>query len=686
MLKKVCALVMLAFLVCIVFQSVVNVRLGFATEAEPAKLKVYVAPPNVPADNKVYEAIFVQLLDDKGTPTRAKKDIKVGLSSSNIYVGSVEPEITIRAGETYAVAKFNSTFTPGTTTITASASGFATEQATVTTVGPVPFKLEVYCLPDVLPADGGSYPAIIVQLQDSSGTPAKAPIGGVRVTLSSSNSIIGNVEPHIHIEGGSTYSVAIFNTSLTEGSTVITAMASGYVSKEVTIKTQNPTSETPTKLKVCVGPPKVSAEGLTYKAVAVQLLDAKGKIAKANKNVTIYLSSSDTAVGTISETVVITNGETYALADFKSTYRSGSTTITAAANDLESNKGTISTVGPIPSKLAVYCAPFSLPADNNRYAAIIVQLQDSAGNPAKDPEGDVHVNLFSSKPDVGTVDSKVIIPYGETYSVASFYSTPVAGSTEITAQTAGYTSAKAKITTYLIDVYVLSVHMEASAEEVNAEENVTIRMYVAYNDTVPAPGTTIRLSSSKGGRFSPIIDEKNGYYTATFTAPKVTSHTVVTIIANASKIGYVSGIGNLEIKVNPVFRTGNVSIHVTDENGLPIRGANVRSVSEPVGMSPLNAFTDENGFASFIDIYEGEYVFEILKDGYDAQTVSARVTANKTITVTVHLRKSSMFALNTMLIVTIVVCVVIAVIVIVVFIKRRRPKEYSGLDMLTPMR
>lgn len=677
---------MLVFLVCASFQSAFNINMGFATGAEPSKLKIYAGPPNVLADNNVYEAIFVQLLDAKGAPARAKSDIKISLSSSNTYVGSVDPEITIRAGETYAVAKFKSTFTPGSTTITASASGFATEQATITTVGPVPYKLEIYCLPDVLPADGDCYPAIIVQLQDSKGTPAKAPIGGVRVTLSSSNITVGVVEPYIYIEGGTTYAVAKFYTSWDEGSTEITAMASGYVSDEATIKTRKPSSEAPTKLKVYVGPPKVPAEGIAYNAIAVQLLDSGGKIAAATGDLTISLSSSDITIGTVNEIIVIPNGKTYAVADFQSTYRSGSTTITAAAPDLESSKGTISTVGPIPSKLAVYCVPPSLPADNKRYAAIVVQLQDSGGTPAKDPEGVVSVNLFSSKPEVGTVDAKVVIPYGETYAVASFYSTPSAGSTEITAQTAGYTSAKAKITTHLIDVYVLGVSAEASAEEVNAGEEVYIRVYVAYNNTIPAPGATVKLFSNKGGSFSKITDEKNGYYTATFTAPKVTSRTVITITANASKTGYLSGNGSLKITVIPVFRTGSISIYVMEENGLPIQGANIRAISKPSGMPSLSKFTDENGLASFTEVYEGEYIFEIVKEGYDTQTVNVKVNANQTKTVTVRLPKSSLGASSTILMAAIAACVVAAGIIIVVFVKRRQQKEYSGLDMLAPKR
>ena len=190
------------FIVCILLfavQAIATLNVNAQT-AEPAKLKIYIAPTKVPADNRPYEVIFVQLQDAKNNLARAPESITIYLSSSQTDVGSVDSTITIQQGETYAKAKFYSTYTPGTTTITATAPGFATVQAFITTVGPVPSKLAVYGLPPTLPADQRSHEAIVVQLQDASGVPARAPLGGLVVTLTSSNITVGTVASSVTIK------------------------------------------------------------------------------------------------------------------------------------------------------------------------------------------------------------------------------------------------------------------------------------------------------------------------------------------------------------------------------------------------------------------------------------------------------------------------------------------------------
>ena len=99
-------------------------------------LKIYVAPTSVLADNNVYNCVFVQLLDSSGQPFRALQDTTISLSSSLTNIGTVDPTITILKNATYASANFYTTLNPGTTTISASATGYATVQATITTVTP----------------------------------------------------------------------------------------------------------------------------------------------------------------------------------------------------------------------------------------------------------------------------------------------------------------------------------------------------------------------------------------------------------------------------------------------------------------------------------------------------------------------------------------------------------------------
>jgi hypothetical protein len=147
----------------------------FALATNPTKLSLSTGSPGVLSDNSTYQCIFVQLQDSTGKPARALQDITIGLSSSLTTVGTVDSSITIPQGKTFASANFTSTFYPGTTTISASATGFLTVLSTLTTVGPIPSAIAVYGFPATLPSDGNSYPAIMVQLQDSTSSPARAP-------------------------------------------------------------------------------------------------------------------------------------------------------------------------------------------------------------------------------------------------------------------------------------------------------------------------------------------------------------------------------------------------------------------------------------------------------------------------------------------------------------------------------
>ena len=238
------AIIILASAFMIVNQTAVSASTG------AANLNIYMSPTSVPADNSTYNCIFVQLQDSNGYPYRAAQNTIISLSSSLTNIGTVDPQITIPKGSTYASGNFYTTFTPGTTTITASATGYETVTATMITQGPVSNAIAVYGIPSTLPANGGSYSAIMVQLQDSSnGYPARAPNGGVQVTLSSSNVNIGTVDQFVTIPGGQTYAIATINTTTTAGSVYITAVAPNYPLVKTTITTKN-IGATPTQFIV----------------------------------------------------------------------------------------------------------------------------------------------------------------------------------------------------------------------------------------------------------------------------------------------------------------------------------------------------------------------------------------------------------------------------------------------------
>jgi hypothetical protein len=440
--------------------SIVNLDTFYASANYPTKLCLFTESPSVLADNSTYQCIFVQLQDSNGKIARSQQDITIGLSSSLTIVGTVDSSIIIPKGETFASANFTSTFYPGTTTISASATAFVTVLSTITTVGPVPSKIGVYGFPSNLPSDGNSYPSIMVQLQDSTGAPARAPQGGVQIALLSSDTSVGSVTPSVTILEGQTYAVASFSTS-TKAQTnakienaTVTAMSQGYSSNQVTITT-TPVALNPTKIKIFTGPSKILADQNSYRQIAVQLQNASGFAAKGSEDTIVNIASSDSSVGQI-DSLEILSGQNFAIATLTTTYKAGTVNITAAANNFPLTYQTISTSGFIASKLAIYCLPPSLPSDGNAYQTIQVQLQDNLGRPAKSTGAEANIKLFSSQPVVAVASSMLTIPIGKSIVLGSLTLTYTPGNTSITAQASGYTTGQTTLSTYLIDSYTLS--------------------------------------------------------------------------------------------------------------------------------------------------------------------------------------------------------------------------------------
>jgi len=611
-------------------------------------LKIYVAPDSVLADNNVDKCVFVQLIDSSGQPFRALQDTTISLSSSLTNIGTVDPTITILKNSTYASANFYTTLNPGTTTISASATGYSTVQALVTTVTPIPSAIAVYGFPSILPADGGTYPAIMVQLQDSSGLPQRAPPEGVNVALFCSDSNVGTVSTNVTIPYGQTYAIANFTTTTTTDTATITTLASGYASRQTTITTRNVVFDpvNPKYLRIFAGPPEVLADSNSYPQVAVQLQDGQGDIVSSVKSdVSISLISTDTNIGQINSTLTIgpdSQHLTYAIATFNTTYTAGTTNIVAAATNWTATSQSISTVEFIPPKLAVYVAPSLLPADNKIYSAVIVQLQDSEGRPAKNLEGDVNVNLFSTQPQIGAISPTLTITSGQTQATATLTVSNAPGSTTITAQAPGYAIGQGTATTYLIDFAPLSITLTSPQNMISAN-TTTITAYVNVNGS-PLTGATVTFSSNDGGLFSSTTEEGNGYYQTNFTAASFSQTTTCTITAIATKTGYITSQNTAQISVTPApvatpaptptptptstptptptptsttnKTNATLTLRVLDNSNNPLSDTLVSSITQPTGMATLADLTNATGYVTFQNVLAGSYNFKLVAQGY----------------------------------------------------------------------
>jgi hypothetical protein len=588
-------------------------------------------------------------------------------------VGNVDPTITITKGSTFTAAKFSSTFTPGTTTIAAAASGYTTVQTNMITVAPVPNKLALYGFPPTLPSDSAPHEALVIQLQDSSGSPAKAPLNGISVGLSSSNSTVASVPASAIISEGQTYTLANI-TSNAPGSTTITAMASGYATALTQITAEQPSNTPPKYLQIYIEPPRTLADNTQHAQIVVQLLNDTKKITQAATDVTIQLTSSEENVGDVQPTITVPTGRTYATANFSATYKAGATTITAAATDLTTDTETLTTVGPIPTKLTAYCTPSALPADNKAYDSLQVQLQDANGQPALDPDGDVTVSLFSSDLTVGTTPTTLTIPYGKTYAATTFTSTYTAGSPKITAQAPGYTTGQATMTTYFIDQASLSITVTADPYTVLPSTQTNITAYVTIPGGTPATKATVKFTSSNGGTFTKVTELGNGYYTATFTAPNFNTETNVTITSTASKTDYTTGTATTQVTIVSTVNIGTMQLCIKDENGQPVSDVIISTLSEPIGMETLTDVTNSTGYVSFPNAIEGTYTINVNKQGYEPmnQTFTFRTTM-PALTLSLTKNGDSQSPMNPMVIWLILIAViVIVVIAAAAYIQKRR--------------
>jgi hypothetical protein len=659
------------------------------TTSTPTKLEISVNPPSIPADNSTYNCIFVQLQDTNGNPARALQDTTISLSSSITEIGTVDQTVTISRGATYTTTNFYATFTPGTTILTAAATGYATVQSPVATVGPKPYTIGVYGFPSTLPADTGSYEAVMVQLQDASFSPAKAPRGGTQVALSCSNITVGDVTPKVTIPEGQTYATATFNTTIYTGEAVVTAIASDYGATSTTITTLPQIITDSGKLVISTGPTKVLADNTAYKQIAVQIMD-DNTLGSASSDLIITIASADESIGKTETQITIPTSKTYALATLSSTYKAGTTKITAAATNFEAASQTITTTGYTASKLSVYCAPSTLPSDRTAYQAIQVQLQDAQGRPAKAPV-DLIVNLFSSQPTIAAVNPKVTIPFGKTCITGTLTVTNSPGEAAVTAQASGYTTGQATLTTYNIDFSKLAISLTANPQSVFNANKTEITAYITAENN-PITGAILQFTSNSNGTFTEVQEDQAGYYKTTFTAPSFAKTTTCTITANCSKTGFLSSLGTAQITVvlppttaTNVNSTGssvssnNLQLRIKDSSGNYISDVMVCSINQTAGTKILSGTTNETGYVTFKNVAAGSYTFEITKIGY--KELEQTVQFNDKTRALVMMLSAEPQSDNTLLIIGAVVIVVVIVVIGIVLVKRRKPSK--NLEPLT---
>jgi hypothetical protein len=253
----------------------------------------------------------------------------------------------------------------------------------------------------------------------------------------------------------------------------------------------------------------------------------------------------------------------------------------------------------------------------------------------------------------------------------------------LTATKTGYIGAETLMTIAVI-AKTLIVDFTATTNEAVSEGKVNITVHVtSQQELSPVQEANVTFTSEAGGSFVPAfgLTDSYGNVTLQFTAPQVSEQTVINIIAQASKIGYITGERVFSINMSPGILALNVTalssvigsnetiaiaVHVTCNE------TNVANVSVAISAdygSFLNTtmLTDSDGRAEFVyqaPLTETQLPVVVLVNASKFGYVSADNRADLTVTPAAAPQVGGGLSLTTILLilVPIVIAIVVAVL------------------------
>jgi hypothetical protein len=194
-------------------------------------------------------------------------------------------------------------------------------------------------------------------------------------------------------------------------------------------------------------PPKLPSDGATYPAVVVSLVDSAGLPTAAVGDLTVFLSSSQTNIVSVPDSVTIRAGQEYVVVNATTTTTPGTTMITAHTEGLGSPAPSpLTTVTPsgYPSKLEVFTSPATF-LSGTAVGVVRVEVVDQAGLPSK-AISSIPVLLSTSNASIASlIQTTLTIPAGSIFVDGSF-NTVNFGTAVISAASTGYATGTSLVT------------------------------------------------------------------------------------------------------------------------------------------------------------------------------------------------------------------------------------------------
>jgi hypothetical protein len=307
-------------------------------------IELYQVPSKLPPDNAKHNAAIVQFVDSSGRPYNAPWFMydKLVLSSSNPKVGIVGT--SYERQYLFATVPLTTTYLTGSTSITASSTGFASAQKDFIVSGATPSALKLTQIPPIVQASNAkSQSLVLASLLDPSGKPTVAREDKI-LYLSSSSPAVASPQLSTIIPAGKSYAFVAIDTTTTPGSATISAtstdLSTGNLKMEI-VGSKGTTSQSGLSLTTV---PKIIANGQEYDAVFIQLQDLTGNNpVPAKSDIPISLSSSSPNAGRIQPDVTIPKGSSFAIAKFSTGRVEESVKITASSPGFKSVEASLET-------------------------------------------------------------------------------------------------------------------------------------------------------------------------------------------------------------------------------------------------------------------------------------------------------------------------------------------------------
>ena len=349
------------------------------TVGPPAKLAFSVQPGNVAAASAITPAVAVSIEDANGnlvTTATNQVTIAIGTNPANGTLSGTTTVAAIGGVATFSGLSINNVGTGYTLAAAATSLMSATSNA-FAVVGP-PTKLAFTVQPSNVAAGTSIAPAMKVSVEDANGN--VVPTATNQITVAFGTNPSGATLSGTATANASSGAATFANLSINKAGTGYTLTASATGLTGVTSSTFNVTPGAPAKLIFTTQPANTTAGVAISPAVQVTVEDNQGNVVTtATNTITMGIGTgSGTLAGTMSMAAV---SGVATFSNLSINLVGTGYTLAASATGLTSaTSGAFNILVGAPAKLAFTTQPSNVAAASSIAPAVIVSVEDAAGN------------------------------------------------------------------------------------------------------------------------------------------------------------------------------------------------------------------------------------------------------------------------------------------------------------------